>query len=613
MKTPNPLEILQAPSLQLGIKSSFSKPKQTLALALLIWESLDCTAKPIRYMQDDEAESTAQRLPEELKEKIKDFVQKNCNMGFSVDLLDKYWLLSAQYEHIAMGLQYVWKLAQVAFCDSGKKASCERTGGKRYAKTLSFSKNAYILHVAMATEQSDYVKTLLSWLDVSEIQAPQATEKKLMCLLTVFAEDTIFRIRTESPYQYSMLGIYELLAAGEEAVQYLATHEEKVGPTRVLGSMLETRLHPFLVSVSTSAVASAPNISADELKNYAEILRTSRRLDAIQQCSSEGSAPKPESPSEDVVSTNAAPAENVLLYGVPGCGKSYMIKSKFCDDSRYMERVVFHPDYTYSDFVGQILPQSEAGQVKYKFIPGPFTRILKKAVNDENNHPYYLVIEEINRGNAPAIFGDIFQLLDRVTSKDLAEHSEWKLGESVYGVNQTDIAKEVYGDVSQAVKLPSNLFILATMNTADQNVFTLDTAFKRRWKMQRVKGDWSQCSLADSTIAGTGVTWRDFVDTINELIVSEGSNSIGSEDKRLGPFFISEEKDLEAEAFAEKVLMYLWTDVFKYDSSTIFKSEYHTLDEVTDAFKEAKFDIFADGVQFPQTSTQEEENPATSA
>lgn len=167
---------------------------------------------------------------------------------------------------------------------------------------------------------------------------------------------------------------------------------------------------------------------------------------------------------------------NVLLYGVPGCGKSHEIKTKYCNDKKYMERVVFHPDYTYSDFVGQILPKTDGVTISYPFTEGSFTTILRKAIHDPG-HMYYLVIEEINRGNAPAIFGEVFQLLDRED------------GTSEYGINNFDIARCVYGAgmEEEEIKIPSNLTILATMNTADQNVFTLDTAFKRRWSLRNIK------------------------------------------------------------------------------------------------------------------------------
>ena len=104
---------------------------------------------------------------------------------------------------------------------------------------------------------------------------------------------------------------------------------------------------------------------------------------------------------------------NVLLYGVPGSGKSYTIEHEYCRPTSRVERLVFHPDYTYSDFIGQILPAvDENGQVSYKFTAGPFTNILKESYKNPATE-YILIIEEINRGNAPAIFGEVFQLLDR--------------------------------------------------------------------------------------------------------------------------------------------------------------------------------------------------------
>lgn len=284
--------------------------------------------------------------------------------------------------------------------------------------------------------------------------------------------------------------------------------------------------------------------------------------------------------------------ENILLYGVPGCGKSHTIKTEFCDDEKYMERVVFHPDYTSSDFIGQIMPTNIDGHISYPFVPGPFTRILKKAEADPQ-HEYFLIIEEINRGNAPAIFGEVFQLLDRND------------GVSEYGISNAEIAKEVYGDASRMVKVPANLFILATMNTADQNVFTLDTAFKRRWSMRSIKNDIANCEYADKTICGTTVTWRFFAETINELIIRLGQNSLSSEDKRLGAYFARETELQNVSAFAEKVLMYLWNDAFKYDHSAVFESEYTTLEQLIDGFKTHRFGVFLASIGFGDTSDPE--------
>ena len=165
-------------------------------------------------------------------------------------------------------------------------------------------------------------------------------------------------------------------------------------------------------------------------------------------------------------------AENILFYGVPGCGKSYSVEQRYesqVTNNQCKVRVVFHPDYTYSDFVGQLMPvlkevpnaQGEKEEkLQYDFVPGPFTRILDVAYAN-HQEKCLLIIEELNRGNAPAIFGEIFQLLDRNDD-----------GSSKYAIYNSDIANEVHKDKLCPIKLPPNLTIVATMNTSDQNVFT---------------------------------------------------------------------------------------------------------------------------------------------
>lgn len=284
--------------------------------------------------------------------------------------------------------------------------------------------------------------------------------------------------------------------------------------------------------------------------------------------------PKENIGDEDIIDDECiAGGENRLFYGVPGAGKSYAIKNYVNDSKGCIERVVFHPDYTYSDFVGQIMPQlDENDHMAYKFVPGPFTSILIAAKADKNNM-HYLIIEEVNRGNAPAIFGEIFQLLDRD-----------EIGNSEYGITSYEIARAVFKDQNHKIILPSNVTLLATMNTSDQNVFTLDTAFQRRWNMKMIENRVDKAVHHDKKIVGSEVSWEAFALSINELVVDISVEMASSEDKRLGAYFIKE-KELSANSFSEKVLKYLWDDAFKMEKDAIFKKEYKSLDEIINTYE----------------------------
>ena len=344
---------------------------------------------------------------------------------------------------------------------------------------------------------------------------------------------------------------------------------------------------------------------------------------------------------------------NVLLYGVPGSGKSWTIEHEYCKKDTHVERLVFHPDYTYSDFIGQILPNvDEDGQVSYKFTAGPFTNILA----DAYAHPqeeYILIIEEINRGNAPAIFGEVFQLLDRKTEIRDVDDDGYPIGTSEYGITNANIAAIVYGDAKHKVRIPSNLSIIGTMNTSDQNVFTLDTAFQRRWEMRLIENNFEHVDrrLADAQILDTGITWEVFCTQINKIIVGNNARMTSAEDKRLGAYFVhlrdltynpsmgnlsdgeydalrtkeqdktitDAEKDRLAEIraamkqnrkFPEKVIKYLWDDAFKFNREIVFETTtYQSLEQVIRTFMYAeKLDrlaMFKDNVRNAFTNPEE--------
>lgn len=344
--------------------------------------------------------------------------------------------------------------------------------------------------------------------------------------------------------------------------------------------------------------------------------------------------------------------KNVLLYGVPGSGKSWTIEHEYCKPGTQVERLVFHPDYTYSDFIGQILPAvAEDGQVSYKFTPGPFTNILRDAYQNPEKE-YVLIIEEINRGNAPAIFGEVFQLLDRKVEIRDNDDDGYPIGTSEYGITNENIAEEMYGKdkKKEKVRIPSNLSIIGTMNTSDQNVFTLDTAFQRRWDMRLIENDFANVDskLADAEILDTTVTWSNFCIEINKIVVGNSARMTSAEDKRLGAYFVhlrdlqyndamddlkeydilrkkeskgslttDEKSEIAAireamrqnRKFPEKVIKYLWDDAFKFNREVIFEtSEYQSLEQVIRAFMYAKgierFKVFKDNVRDAFSDTE---------
>lgn len=169
------------------------------------------------------------------------------------------------------------------------------------------------------------------------------------------------------------------------------------------------------------------------------------------------------------------------------------------------------------------------------------------------------------------------------------------------------MAKEIFDDPNKTIFIPNNLSILATMNTADQNVFTLDTAFQRRWTMRMIENNIKDCGYKDVPVLDTGVSWQQFNTVINEHILEVNKDTLSSEDKRLGAFFIrADELKLPDDLnngipFAEKVIKYLWDDVFKFNKSALFKSELNSLDKVLREFKNnrcfSRFEIFNEDIK----------------
>jgi hypothetical protein len=272
--------------------------------------------------------------------------------------------------------------------------------------------------------------------------------------------------------------------------------------------------------------------------------------------------------------------EQKIYFGSPGTGKSYKVDKIIENlDPHYYERITFHPEYDNASFVGGYKPISDKDEngkdiIIYKFVPQAFTNIYERAWLDENNQ-YYLVIEEINRGNCAEIFGDIFQLLDRTSNYTVSPSEELKK----YLIEK--LGNENHDGIVNGLKLPPNLTIYATMNTSDQSLFPMDSAFKRRWEWEYVPINYEEYNDDDEPNESyyykvfldkekvKYFMWIDFIKNVNLKI--EANENLGM-DKCIGNYFIkSESKEIAINEFVNKVIFYLWNDVFKDEQDSIFE------------------------------------------
>lgn len=292
-----------------------------------------------------------------------------------------------------------------------------------------------------------------------------------------------------------------------------------------------------------------------------------------------------------------------IYYGAPGTGKSKTIKDLTFGES--VIRTTFHPDSDYASFVGTYKPITEEvdlrdcngkkvideetnevvteERIAYKFIPQAFLEAYVKAWKKlGSSKKQFLIIEEINRGNCAQIFGDLFQLLDRneygfsdypiVADKDMQKYLEKEF--EGWEITNKDEINQLYGEANmvslimkgERLVLPSNLYIWATMNTSDQSLFPIDSAFKRRWDWKYVpirEGRDKETNAHLNWYINTGdkqYKWWSFISKVNELIGS----LTNSEDKKLGYFFCkAKDGEIDADLFVSKVIFYLWNDVFK--------------------------------------------------
>lgn len=671
--------------LKLGIKSSLPHVKSTLALAIIFWEATKYPSELIYSKQKD----AGIVLTDELEDAIKNYFSDICteddlNPEKIIEVANGNQLFKSQMEALIVAFELVWKIAKVSFCDTGKPASAERTGGTRYPKKFMYTTNTDIIHSIIESDEKAYKRTLLSWIGI-DVSSNIWCEKTLLNILTTFAESAVFKLNDgDQDVIFNQDSIYRKLLQTGEAVDVNGDKEAK-GSLRILKSLLSDEMNPYL-TYSNGGVSAAES-KLERLKKYQQRVSTMLSLSATKLISKE------ETYIDDAVQDNKKSIEfrsrfeshfkrNRILFGAPGTGKSFTLNKERKvllgeDNETDYERVTFHPDYSYANFVGTYKPvmvknegtweadedkkeviailkdKSKSAQEKYdllydrfkadgltrlpvllglycddnfktrkqdgtdavgdnsvernhgrairpyvnldaestgkkeiayEYVPGPFMRVLVKALKscmDGSNKPYLLVVEEINRANVAAVFGDVFQLLDR----DGDNISEYPIATT--NDMRTYLAEQLGVDESavETIKIPDNMFIWATMNSADQGVFPMDTAFKRRWDFTYLGIDdaveeFSEKIVNRKYVLGKKsfarlVTWNDLRTAINETLSSDTFNI--NEDKLLGPYFIaktvleSDNDDDFIDVFKNKVLMYLFDDAVKQKRKTFFE------------------------------------------
>ena len=371
----------------------------------------------------------------------------------------------------------------------------------------------------------------------------------------------------------------------------------------------ETELHSILEAVfqekigNIDIISNVLNIYTDLIKvdNVGNVELTVKAIDFMKQYIDRNDKKAFfEYFSESDNAVDESLSKNLIFYGAPGTGKSNTIKQQVDERGLSSVRTTFHPDSDYSTFVGAYKPTSievpvmtiigkeqmpvvnanPEKKIVYDFVPQAFLKAYTGAWKNQDS-PFFLIIEEINRGNCAQIFGDLFQLLDR-NNDGLSEYPI-SPDEDIQKFLQTDkkygfaeLTEEQKADIPQEIlsgemmRLPKNLFIWATMNTSDQSLFPIDSAFKRRW-------DWQYMPIEDAgmnwkiVVNGSEYEWYPFLQAVNKEVL----DLTHSEDKQLGYFFAkAKEGKIDATTLVNKVFFYLWTDVFKdydFESQKAFK------------------------------------------
>ncbi|WP_413406691.1 AAA family ATPase [Paenibacillus amylolyticus] len=617
MTTPESLQEHRDIDLKLGIKSSLSEVRETISLTFLLWRSSGRVAD-LQYSQSNGDDL---QIKDEIAELLKGLLRSTyTSIGVSDDdfisKINENQLFKSQIEALIVAFELIWRLAKVSFVEQ-RSFSAERRGGIRYEKQLTFTKNMDLIDLLVAENQDTYMPILLKWATGFEIEIEDAAEEKLIKIFMLLSEEAIYKLTAAgTDVIFNLNGVYKKLVEGNDTVDINGELESK-GSLRILKSALSEGLNDFL-SYRPGIVRLKDNRELDELSEY------QRRVSAyLSLCNFKVIVRDNEFMVDTTPVDEHTPLEatyNRILFGAPGTGKSYTLETEKAQFGDNYERVTFHPNYSYGQFVGTYKPVPMDREITYKFVPGPFTRTLVKAI--KNGTPQLLIIEEINRANVAAVFGDVFQLLDRrdgvsqypiETSEDMRTFLASEL-ESNFLSCTDETEKKRMLDKYRKIVIPSNMYIWATMNSADQGVFPMDTAFKRRWEFEYIGIDDGSDEIETYIVTlpnGKQVSWNTLRKEINSILLKSCKVN---EDKLLGPFFLGLSALANGEKFNEmfksKLLMYLFEDAAKQYRKVVFSGcDASTYSNVCIAYDNIGDEIFSLNLQDErQQESEEDEN-----
>lgn len=626
MAAPFPFAEPPALDARLVTKTSLPKPRAAIALLLLLWFQ---NGKPssIVYGRPSGAASDGGIVDDGVINAVQNYAASH-NQSLNEDEIAAFLkgnpLLESQMESLNSAFELVWQLGTFSFTDQTLGRTAERTGGIRYQKRVRYSANLDLVNILSEPNPDSFASLLLNWVGTSTT-CDKNLESQLIRMLAVFASGALFKTsKGEEGTVFTITGVYDALLHGNETVDIVDPKEEAQGTTRILKPAISSGLFPDL-TIKGNTAKFVEGKDGALLASYAERMHVSDEVSAIKLNNAKRSTVK-----NKVTLPPVDEPRNLIFFGAPGTGKSYQLnqlaKESFAKEN--VSRVTFYPDYTYSQFVGCYKPcTNDDGDITYGYVAGPFLDTYLNACM----HPYdqyLLIIEEINRANPAAVFGDVFQLLDRnaggwseysvAVPDDMKKHIARHLSSlnkeersSIEAYYDPDMDfDEFSSSTKNDLALPPNMFIWATMNSADQGVYPMDTAFKRRWDFRYIgldDGEDSEVTIDDekkrlsNIVVSWGAeskfkaNWNALRKAINGFLSNDAKLN---EDKLLGPFFVGPSSLTDARfgtAFKNKVLLYLYEDACKTKHSKVFAGDLNSYSAVCEAFDERGTDIFVDG------------------